>query len=304
MNLSLARKFGRQLLEKSPTPDLDTDCILQDLLKCDRTFLLFHGECELNLEQEEDFIQKLKIRQTGLPIAYIIGHKEFYGFDFLVSPSVLIPKPDTELLVELAIEDATKKMKDSPSKKIAICDMCTGSGCVGLSIFKTLLETSTSDFVLPSMTLSDISPEALNQAEQNIAHLGLLPHKENIKTVLGNLFENAPGPYDLIASNPPYIPTKEARELLNDGRNEPILALDGDPTDPTQAPDFSNDGLSIMRKLVPQAYERLSPGGTLIVESGEYNAESTRDIFIATGFKNVEIAKDLSGQLRVTRGYK
>ncbi len=303
MNLSQARKFGRQLLEKSPTPDLDTDCLLEDLLKCDRTFLLFHGEFKLTAVQEEDFIKKIGMRKTGLPIAYITGHKEFFGLDFLVTPSVLIPKPDTELLVENAILAVKKIRGKNPDGKITICDLCTGSGCVGLSIFKTLIENlpgkKSDDPAIPSLTLSDISQDALEIAEKNISHLGLDSYREHIKTTLGNLFENTPGPYDLIVSNPPYIPAKEARELLTDGRSEPILALDGDTMEEGNP---QSDGLSIMRKLVPQAYGRLSPGGILIVESGEYNAEKTRDIFTASGFHDVKLTRDLSGQLRNTSG--
>ncbi len=303
MNLSQARKLGRKLLVESPTPELDTDCILQDILKCDRTFLLFHGERELTQGEEEDFNEKITRRKTGLPIAYITGHKEFYGFDFLVTPSVLIPKPDTELLVENALE-AIKKIRDeNPGGTISICDICTGSGCVGLSILKTLIENlpgkKSDDPAIPSLTLSDISQDALEIAEKNISHLGLDAYREHIKTTLGNLFENAPGPYDLIVSNPPYIPAEEARELLTDGRSEPILALDGDTMEEGNP---QSDGLSIMRKLVPQAYGRLSPGGILIVESGEYNAEKTRDIFIASGFHDVKLTRDLSGQLRNTSG--
>ncbi len=303
MTIQQARKTGRQALVSSPTPELDTDCLLSHILSCDKTTLLFHREKILDESQENKFLASLEKRKTGLPIAYITGHREFFGFDFLVTQDVLIPKPDTELLVEKSLECIEEKTAQHPERILTICDMCTGSGCVGLSIFKAGIENRIfQNGRFPIVTLVDISPSALEVALKNLSHLNLSEHRSNFRFVRSNLFETVTGSFDLIVSNPPYIPGSEAKSLLNDGRAEPLLALDGDVA-LDGSPSGSNDGLGIMRNLVPQTLEHLSPHGTLIVESGEYNAEATRTLFINEGFLDTCIHRDLSGQLRDIQGH-
>ena len=164
MNIQEARSYGKGKLEdSSPTAQLDADCILQEILGCDKAFLLFHRETVLTNEQETRFLKAMEKRLTGLPIAYITGHKEFYGRDFTVTPDVLIPKPDTELLVENALNFI--KEKHSGNKDLSICDMCTGSGCVGLSILAECRDTFLYS-TLPHLTLCDISTEALEIAQK------------------------------------------------------------------------------------------------------------------------------------------
>ena len=305
MTVQDARKTGSESLQKtSPSPALDSDVLLSAVTGFDKTDLIFKREAELTAEQEETFLSYIAARKTGLPVAYITGHKEFYGYDFFVTPDVLIPKPDTELLVEKAIEVIKEKTEGCKNSRIlTVCDMCTGSGCVGISV---LLECE--KFLpkekLPLVLLADISVPALEIARQNSACLlnakGL---QERVRFVHTNLFLSVQGTFDLIVTNPPYIPSKEARELLQDGRAEPLLALDGDVSitgDPTK----ENDGLGIMRNLVPQAVEHLSPGGVLIAEAGEYNAETAEYIFRDSGLKETAIFKDLNGDLRDVFGRK
>jgi len=322
MTIQQARKLGFDSLEKtSPSAQLDSDVLLVSITGLNKTDLLFKREFVLSAEQEEKFRAYVSVRKTGLPVAYITGHKEFFGYDFLVTPDVLIPKPDTELLVEKALQIVKEKCGLSSEecgtkeksllkqnlRLLTICDMCTGSGCVGISL---LLECA--KFLpkekLPLVVLADISAEALDIARQNAAMRlssvsGRYDLQERIRFVRTNLFQAVNGSFDLIVTNPPYIPAKEARDLLMDGRSEPILALDGDVSingDPTGM----EDGLGIMRNLVPQAVQHLSPDGVLIAEAGEYNAEMTEYIFRKAGLKDTRIFKDLNGDLRDIFGRK
>lgn len=306
MTIQEARKYGFDSLEKtSPSAQLDSDVLLVAVSGFSKTDLIFKREHELSCEEEEKFASYIAARKTGLPVAYITGHREFYGYDFFVTPDVLIPKPDTELLVEKAVEIVSEKC--GGNHLLTVCDMCTGSGCVGISL---LLECE--KFLpkekLPLVLLADISSSALEIARQNADMLfssgaGLLHLRDRIRFVRTNLFLAVSGTFDLIVTNPPYIPSKEAHDLLRDGRSEPILALDGDVNlygDPTG----EDDGLGIMRNLVPQAVEHLSPDGVLIAEAGEYNAEMTEYIFRSSGLKDTKIFRDLNGDLRDVFGRK
>ena len=310
MTIKAARTYGTKILSsvqgitKSATPALDTDVLLEHIFSCDKTFLLFHGETELSPEQEEWFKTAVKKRTTGLPVAYITGHKEFFGYDFKVSPATLIPKPDTEILVELVVKEVEKRTQEKPGVSLAICDMCTGTGCVGISTVKYCADEYIAlPQFLPNLTMCDISLEALNLAREN-ARTHLVPLKSaSYSFIQTNLFDEVCGVFDIIVSNPPYVPARETMELLKDGRSEPVLALNGDVENDGSL-SATTDGLSLMRRLVPEAYEHLSEGGALLVESGEYNADETARIFCDTGFKNVRIENDLEGQKRITVGYK
>ena len=141
MTISQARKFALSELKFSPSPILDADVILKWILKCDQTFILFHSETELSEQQKNIFCSSIEKRKTGLPVAYITGIKEFFGYDFEVDKNVLIPKPDTELLVENAVNFIEEKFHAASDCKIlSVCDMCSGSGCVGISILKFIEE--------------------------------------------------------------------------------------------------------------------------------------------------------------------
>lgn len=313
MNILEAKKYGKARLCRSPSPELDTAVILQHVTGFDKTQLLLKRDCQLSEEQEKAFVAAVEKRKTGLPVAYITGQKEFFGFDFFVNPAVLIPKPDTEILVEQALnalglfygrmENADGSLKKIPE----ICDMCCGSGCVGISVLKALAENDgISVENLPKMTFADISGAALEVCQKNARRL--LDFDENIPSRLrfirSNLFENLPDySFDFILTNPPYVPHSESLELLKDGRSEPLLALDGDVT---AEGEFSGteDGLFLIRRLVPQCFERLAPGGLLIMETGEYNAEETARLFKEAGFKDVGLKKDLNGMLRNVTGTK
>ncbi len=321
MTIQQAKKTGKTLLPHSPTAELDVSVILQSITGFSKTQLLLNRDFELNTEQEEKFLSDIKKRQTGLPVAYITNKKEFYGFDFFVSPDVLIPKPDTELLVDQAlnalavlyqkIENADGTIKKIPE----ICDMCSGSGCVGISVLKSLYENDgISVNNLPKLTFVDISKKALDITQKNAENLlgngekfkdleKLKSPLSKVRILQSNLFENVPFSFDMIITNPPYVPHDEAIELLTDGRSEPLLALDGDVSVNGEYAG-TKDGLALIKRLVPQCYEKLVRGGLLLMETGEYNAEKTAELFIKAGFKNVRIEKDLNDMLRNVCGEK
>ena len=288
----------------SPSPVLDADCILEFVLNKNKTYFLLHGNEEVDSENISKICECVTKRRKGLPIAYISGHKEFYGFDFIVTPDVLIPKPDTEILVELAINYIREKIFANPNKILTICDMCTGSGCIGLSVLKMLInDGSIPQDRIPKFTLVDISSKALDIAEENFNNLIPDYYKNRVRFIQSNLFENVTGSFDVILTNPPYIPTSMVNDLLKDGRNEPPLALNGDITE-TGDNNTCDDGLEIIRRLIPQAYEKLTYNGVILMETGEYNAEAASKLEKKIGLRNVCIHKDLSGQLRVVEGLK
>lgn len=307
MTISQARKFALSELKFSPSPILDADVILKWILKCDQTFILFHSETELSEPQKNIFCSSIEKRKTGLPVAYITGIKEFFGYDFEVDKNVLIPKPDTELLVENAVNFIEEKFHAASDCKIlSVCDMCSGSGCVGISILKFIEEKKIIPKpLLPKIIFADISKKTLDIAKKN--SLRLLSEFAFEKTVFvqSNLFENLGqsrnGLFDVIVSNPPYIPYSQTVELLKDGRSEPSLALCGDIDLNGNLTNF-DDGLEIIRNLIFQSVDFLNPGGILILETGEYNAFQTKKIMEDSEFKDVKIYKDLEGQFRNVSG--
>lgn len=294
----------KTLSETSPSAALDVSVFLEFCLKKNKTWLLMNAGEELTGEQAEWLSEAVEKRKTGLPVAYITGHKEFYGYDFIVSPSVLIPKPDTEILVEKALDAIIAKMEAHPDIVLSICDMCTGSGCIGLAVLKQLIEEyKIPAGSLPKLTMIDISSEALDIARLNAKKLLPDEEVENIRFIQNNLFFEIEYMFDLILTNPPYIPSHMVDELLKDGRSEPRLALDGDVT-PYGEKTKDEDGLGLIRVLLPQAKERLIPNGVLLMETGEYNAEATAKLADECGFRNIKIHNDLEGQLRVTEGIR
>lgn len=302
MEIREFKSLAKKHLSSSPSAALDVSVLLEFFLGKDKTWILLHEKDELTAEQFSKLSDAVAARKTGLPVAYITGRKEFYGYDFFVTPDVLIPKPDTEILVESALTEITRKIQSEKNGISSICDICTGSGCVGLSVIKSLSERNEIPSAkLPELTLSDISSAALLIAEKNAKNLLSKELCQKINLVHSDLFSAIPQKFDMILSNPPYIPSKMVDELLKDGRSEPRLALDGDSYGTSHK---SCDGLSIIRRLVPQCMEHLNEGGILIVETGEYNAVETKAIFEKSGFSHVKIIKDLEGQARDVYGEK
>ena len=261
------------------------------------------------LPYKNDFEAFVKKRSSGLPIAYLTGTKEFFGRTFYVNENVLIPKSDTETLVEHALNFAMEKLKKN--EPLFVLDICTGSGCIGLSLAAELYESlsQTSDaFNKPQraqrmqsyfdrsffLILADISEEALKVCKKNMVSLLPAPIYKRALAVKADLrlsFPCVPEPkqnYDLITANPPYVPSKLTESLLEDGRSEPRLALDG-----------GIEGLDLIPPLAENSYLSLNFGGKLFVEVGEYHAAQAVEIFRSAGFPQVQIHKDLAGNDRV-----
>lgn len=304
MTIQEFKSYAKKELINSPSPDLDIQILLEHFLELTKTQILLNNGKDLTTTQTQLLKDAISKRAKGLPIAYITNQKEFYGYNFYVTPDVLIPKPDTEILVEKAIDFIYTKIENNTNKIFTICDMCTGSGCIAISVFRTLIDTYNIPLSkMPKFTLVDISEKALKIARKNAEKLCTKEELSNFHFIQSNLFENIQYSYDVILSNPPYIPHTLVKQLLQDGRSEPILALDGDITLFGERATDSNgkekdDGLEIIRNLIPQCKDHLSPQGIILMETGEYNAKETSQIAKTYNFKT-EIFTDLENQLRV-----
>ena len=322
MTIKNARDEAIKKLTNSPTAPLDADVLLSHTIKRSKSFLLAHRNDNLTDAQYGAFMSAIEKRKTGLAVAYITGHKEFYKLDFIVTQDVLVPKPDTETLVEKAVESIKEIVRNKTSSTakavrtaeaakqnegrqtdgtLRIADICTGSGCVGIAAARELNECG----IFCELTLTDISSRALEIAKQNAERLLTKAQFERTAFVSSDLL-NALSPgtrFDAILANPPYVPFDEVTELLKDGRGDPALALDGD-ADGALGTRESSDGLAITRRLAAQAYEHLVQGGMLFLESGEYNAEGAALLMKKAGFIRVETHCDLSGSPRVTTGVR
>ena len=285
----------------------DADILIAHILKKERSWLLSHSDFDfLPYKNEfEAFVQK---RSSGIPIAYLTGTKDFFGRTFYVNENVLIPKPDTETLVEHALNFAMEKLKKN--EPLFVLDICTGSGCIGLSLAAELYESAfmQNTFNKPQrvqrtqsyfdksffLILADISEEALKVCKKNMDSLlpsALYKRALAVRADLRLSFPCLPEPkrsYDLITANPPYVPSKLMERLLEDGRSEPCLALDG-----------GIEGLDLIPPLAENSYLNLNLGGKLFVEVGEYHAAQAAEIFRSAGFSQVQIHKDLAGNDRV-----
>ena len=306
-----ARRYAVQLFARSARLKtqarsslmLDADVLLQHFLNKPRAWLFAHDDADIS-PIRETFCAAVERRSTGLPIAYITGEKDFWGLSFKVSPDVLIPKPDTELLVErsLAVIKEKAEALRPPEQTLYLLDPCTGSGCVAISILYTLEAEGIRNIVCVAV---DISPAALAIARLNAERLLSAEAQRRLCFIEGDmrsLPETIGGVsqplsvskllrFDLIAANPPYVPSDLTQELLKDGRNEPALALDG-----------GSDGLDFIRILTNNTRTVLNGGGVLLSEVGEYHAHAARRLFETAGFSDVRIHQDLAGQDRLIEG--
>ncbi|MBO5113817.1 MAG: peptide chain release factor N(5)-glutamine methyltransferase [Lachnospiraceae bacterium] len=268
----LYRMGKDRLMEaKIPEAELDARLLLEEVCGTDRNDLLVHGDREIAPEQSERYLDFIHRRQKHEPLQQITGYQEFMGLRFKVTPDVLIPRQDTEILVE----EVMRYLHDG----MHILDMCTGSGCILLSLLKYSNDCEG--------TGCDISETALEVAEENAKALSL-----NVSFVQSDLFENVSGKYEFIVSNPPYIPTGVIPTLMEEVRDhEPVCALDG-----------RKDGLYFYREIVEKAGEFLHSGGMLFFEIGYDQAEKVSSLMQEAGYQEVRVCKDLAGLDRVVYG--
>ncbi len=250
----------------------DTLLLLDGICHLTRNDILLHGEEVLDNDLTQAFEEALTKRCKHIPVQYITGVQNFMGLDFMVNENVLIPRFDTEILVE----EVMKHLHDG----FSILDMCTGSGCILLS----LLHYS-NDCVGVGV---DVSEGALIVAKQNCENLGL-----TASFIQSDLFTNVSGKYDIIVSNPPYIRSDVIPTLMEEVKgHEPVLALDG-----------MADGLYFYRKIIEESSTYLNGGGMLFFEIGYDQGEDVNRLMEEAGYKDVQVKKDFAGLDRVVFGY-
>lgn len=266
---------GSDRLEKAGIAEaaLDARLLLEYVCHTDRNDLLVHGDREITEEEQSTYENYIRRRTVHEPLQHITGEQEFMGLAFEVNPHVLIPRQDTETLVE----EAMRILHDG----MCILDMCTGSGCILLSLMKYSNGCKG--------TGVDISGEALATAGRNAEKLRI----EDVCFIQSNLFENVEGRFDLIVSNPPYIKSGVIPELMAEVRDyEPVNALDG-----------AEDGLFFYDRIITEAPEYLNSGGYLLFEIGYDQADEVTERMENAGFREVSTVKDLAGLDRVVYGY-
>jgi release factor glutamine methyltransferase len=264
----------RSLAQFSDTPSLDSQVLLAQVLERPRAWVMAHPQAELNDEQGTRLQSQLRRLEAGEPLPYVMGHWEFYGLDFQLNPAVLIPRPETELLVD----QGRAWLQANPGRNRA-ADVGTGSGCIAVSLATHHPELH--------VTATDISAAALQTAHKNAARHSVA---QRMRFVQADLLAALRGPFDLICANPPYIPSTELKKLPVFGR-EPGLALDGGP-----------DGLALIRRLLAQAPHILAPGGLLLVEIEA--SQGDRVLSLAGQFFSTaksEVLADLAGRQRILR---
>lgn len=253
---------------------LEAQLLLAHVLQCSRTQLYMGFDKPLAETELAGYRALIKRRLGGEPVAYLLGEHEFWGLPVYVDPTVLVPRPDTETVVEVA--RATRADRAAPCR---VLDLCTGSGAIALGLAKELPAAQ--------IVATDVSAQAVAIAKRNVERNKF---EGRIEVRHGDLFATVAGEtFDLIVSNPPYIATAVLATLSAEVKREPVLALDG-----------GTDGLVFYDRICAQAMEHLAPGGALVVEHGFDQAETVRARFERAGFTDVALVHDLAKQPRVT----
>lgn len=279
MKIKEALKKANQILIQNSIDEvfLKSRILLAHILNVEKEYLIIHDDEVLLSLQENEFFEKVNKLCSGVPIQYLTNSQEFMGFNFYVDENVLIPQPDTEILVENVIS-IIKNLQKSCQKEITVLDLCTGSGIIGVCLKKYLQNVN--------VLSSDISSNALEIAKKN-ANL------QNVKIdfIKSDLFENIDEKFDVIVSNPPYIKTDKINELSKEVKNEPRLALDG-----------GQDGLDFYRRIIKESTNFFRKTGYLALEIGYDQKEAVENLFKNFKYKEIKIFKDLSDIERVIIG--
>jgi release factor glutamine methyltransferase len=264
-------------LRKAGVPDArrEAGSLMGHALQKDRSFVLAHADDLITMEEAQRFLEYLGWRMQGKPMQYIKGRQEFFGLDFEVTGDVLIPRPETELLIETALKLASG-FNDAP----LICDVGTGSGCIAITLLHELRQ-----FPEARATAIDISEAALAVAKRNAARHGVV---ERIDFLVSDCFaalNSKQAEFDLIVSNPPYLRAVDFENLQREVRDfEPLTALEA-----------GEDGLSVVRRLLSDAGRFLKPGGHLLIEIGFDQSAQVRTLVDQNTWKLLDIHKDLQG---------
>lgn len=261
---------------------LDAQYLLADLLGVGRASLIANPDRMIAPRQSEEFQRRVTARAAGQPVAYIVGTREFYGREFFVDEQVLIPRPETELLVEQALARLSGQKWSGDRTSARVLDLGTGSGAIAITL---ALESPASQ-----VTACDVSAAALAVASRNAGALDAA-----VAFIVSDWYAAlANRTFDLIVSNPPYVAGNDAHLAEGDLRFEPTTALT----------DGSADGLASIRAIIAGAPVHLTPGGWLLLEHGYDQAAAVRDLLLNSGFNNLICIKDLAGIERVSGGQK
>ena len=293
---TLASAIARLTADNIPSPRLNAESLLMFTLSCDRAYLYAHPERELTAEEEDRYNLALVDRSRGVPAQYITGHQEFWGMDLIVSPAVLIPRPETEHVVETVLELAsgvgpqTSDLKGNPPKSevrrprsaLSIADIGTGSGCIALALAQELPNAE--------ILATDISAAALEVARMNAARHQLETRIRFREADLLGAFDN--NSFDFIVSNPPYVGESE----------EDQVQLEVRKFEPRNAVFAGSTGIEVIARLLPQAHSALRPGGWLVIEISGTIAEEVKKLL--RGWEKVQIRPDLQSIPRVALARK
>ena len=267
--------LGEKILQSAGVEDykIDAEALLGFEIGFDKKKMFMDGAYEVSDERREAWFDLINRRAAGEPLQYITGEQYFMGHRFTVNPSVLIPRPETEILAEKAIG----YLQTNSGTKFVL-DLCTGSGALAVSIAKAC--------PAPAITASDISAEALATAKTNAEFLGV---SDRINFVLSDLFADLDKKFDLIVTNPPYIRTEDFTGLSREIReHEPLKALDG-----------GADGLDFYRRFASEARAYMRPGACLMTEIGFDQADAVSALFEESGFNSIKVFKDYNSLDRI-----
>lgn len=286
MTFEEAYNKGKDILTKANIADasIDARLLLEEVAHVNNAYLLAHANEELKLscedKIEDKYFQMIETRAKRIPLQHIVGYQDFMSLRFKVNSDVLVPRFDTEILVEEALKHVHDGMR--------VLDMCTGSGCILISVLNYSNDCTGVG--------ADISDKALAVAGENADTLLSQRSDVSFSFIQSDLFSNLSRKdrFDVIVSNPPYIQTKVIDTLESEVKDhDPFIALDG-----------GDDGLCFYRRIISEAGDYLNPGGVILFEIGYDEAEAVTTLLTDAGFINVEVVKDLSGLDRVVVGYK
>jgi release factor glutamine methyltransferase len=273
-----AIQHGKILFSKAgiETPLLDATVLISEASGLRKETIFAVSNDPVPEEIEKIYLEFLGKRLTGLPVSYILNRKEFYSLQFFVDSRVLVPRPDTETLVEYV-----RSLLAANPRIRSIHDVCTGSGCIPITLA----------FYFPNLrfSASDISDKALEVCSLNSRKiLG-----REIPLRKSDLFNDVPGRFDMITANPPYLTSKEVQVMREAGWPEPLTALEG-----------GEDGLDLVMRLVTEALESLNESGYLILESAAWQTERIEEIMKDSGYTEIATIQDMAGRNRVVSGRK
>lgn len=273
--------IGKEKLENTGNEyaKYERKVLLEEVLGCNYMFMLMNPDEVVASEKETEYLRLIEERCKHYPLQYLLGYAHFMDYTFAVNENVLIPRNDTEILVETASEILGGALQET-DKTYKVLDLCCGSGCIGIS-----LKLYHKDIEL---TLSDVSKDALEVTKQNLER-----HKVQAKVICDTLFAGITEKQDMIVSNPPYIESRVIDTLMPEVKEyEPMLALDG-----------GEDGLDFYNQIIEEAPSHLQDGGWLLFEIGYNQGEAVSKKMTEQGFKEVQVKKDYAGLDRVVYGH-